>query len=221
MIPIRCAIIAYIISASWLFGWLTATFGLLRALVAGVILGLPSFFAWRMTVSKRPVKRREYGYLGVLTTFALVGTVLLIDILYGSGVDKVTIFERECRAFRRHIAEMPEFMNIDVTYIHNKVSCVRLHGAVATKTSHDQLMQSFLREVRYWDVYDDDVDYPGKLEADVEKRIKDRGSLGYPGKLDADKSLPALPRNSQDKQFQVPESAAGPDSNESPSPPAK
>lgn len=159
----RRLIIANVIAAIWIFGWLTGTFGFLPALLAAVIFSSPSFFAWRMTNSKRAVKRREYCYLAVLAALAWVSTAFIVVRWYDTGLDRLVIFEREYQAFRRQIANLPEFGNVEISYTLRKGGRVYLHGAVATKDSHDRLVQMIDRMIRHnKSGYYDGVEFPNK-----------------------------------------------------------
>lgn len=163
----RKATVIYSIIAIWIFGWLTGTFGGLPALLVAVILGLPAICAWRMTAMKRPVKRREYGYLIVATTLAVVGTAFLVVNWYSTGMDRLATFEREYHAFRRHVSAMPEYKNVEISYTRRKGGRVYLRGTVVGKVYHDQLMQTIESMVRNNDCgYYDGVDYPNKPSSD-------------------------------------------------------
>jgi hypothetical protein len=176
MRPVR---IVYAAVSIWLFGWLTGTFGLALALVAAVILVSPAFYAWRLTTAKRTARRREYGYLAVVTTLAVVVTSFLVVKWFETGMDRLAFFNRECRPFRRHISSMPECKEVKISYTHRKGGLVCLQGTVVTKRSHNRLVQTMEWMIRNGDSgYFDRVDYPGKPTSDgshpaAEKRAED------------------------------------------------
>jgi hypothetical protein len=198
----RRVTIAYTIIATWLFGWLTGTFGFLPALLAALIFVSPGFFAWRMTRSRQPVKRREYVYLAVVTTLALFGTAFIIVSWYAYGLDKLAMLDREIRAFRRGIATMPEFSKVEVSYTLVKGGRVSLDGWVGAKKWHDQLVEMATRMFR-----------------NNEGGIFDR--VTYPREPVADTSQQELPRNAHDEQMGPAESSAELDSNGLSSTPAR
>lgn len=144
----RWATTAYSIASIWLFGWLTATFGFLCAVLATLILASPAFFSWRMSARNRPIGRCEYGYLAVLAIVVVIGTLFLVMTWFETGMDRLASFDREYRAFCSRIATMPEYKNVEVSYTHRKGGRVYLHGTVDTKDSHDRLIQMVDRTVR-------------------------------------------------------------------------
>lgn len=159
--------IAYAAVSMWVFGWLTGTFGFLHALLAAAIFTSPVFFSWRMITSNRPVKRREYGYLTVVTMLALSCTTFLVVGWYATGMDRLAMFGREYRAFQRRVSTMPEYKNVEVSHTLRKGGRVCLHGSVVAKTSHDRLIQMIDRMIRNDECgYYDGVDYPGKDPAE-------------------------------------------------------
>jgi hypothetical protein len=158
---------AYAVLSIWFFGWLTATFGILPALLAAIIFASPAVFSWRMTTRNRPTRRREYLYLGILTALAAVSTSFIVVKWFETGMDRLTIFDREYRAFRSHIASMPEYKDVEVSYTNRKGGRLYLHGTVGTKDSHDQLIQLVSRMVRNNESgYYDGVEYPGRIDSD-------------------------------------------------------
>jgi len=153
----------YSIAAIWTFGWLTGTFGLLPSLFASAIVFAPVASAWRMLVSKRAIKRREYGYLATVSLLAITATGFIVVKWYDTGMDRLAVFDREYDAFHKRISSMPEYKNVEISYTHRKGGRVYLHGDVANKDSHDRLLQTYERMVRNNDSgYYDGVDYPGK-----------------------------------------------------------
>jgi hypothetical protein len=157
----RRATIAYVIISTWIFGWLTATFGVLPAIFAAFILVLPAFFSWRMIASNRQIKRREYCYLAILTALVVVGISYLVTTWFECGIHELVIFDREYRAFHRQVKAMPEYRNVEVSYTNGKGGRVYLQGVVATKASHDRLIQMIEQMVRNnKSGYSDGVTYP-------------------------------------------------------------
>ncbi len=151
----------------WIFGWLTGIFGFLPALLMAIVFTCPVFFSWRMTRGNRPVKRREYGYLAVVTMLALSCTAFFVIEWYATGMDRLAMFGREYRAFQRRVSSMPEYKNVEVSHTLRKGGRVYLHGSVVAKTSHDRLIQMSDRMIRNSECgYYDGVDYPGKDPAE-------------------------------------------------------
>ena len=150
--------IVYAIISIWFGGWLTATFGILPAILAAIIFMSPVFFSWRILRQNRPTKRREYVYLTILTTLAVASTSFLIITWFESGMDKLVIFDREYNAFCQHIATMHEFKSVEISYTDRKGGRVYLHGTVGSKDSHDRLIEMIDRMIRnngsgYFDGY--------------------------------------------------------------------
>jgi hypothetical protein len=157
----RRVALTYAAAAIWLFGWMTGTFDLFLSVVTSLVSAAPIFVWWRMSARNQPIKRREYLYLAILTILALVGTAFLVAMLFNTGRDRIAIFDREYYAFCREIRAMPEFKNVETSYTNEKMGRMYLKGNVASKDSHDRLIEM----VRYWiryGGYSDDVDYPGK-----------------------------------------------------------
>jgi len=108
--------IAYLAIAIWTFGWLAARFGLLPSLFAAIILFSPVLFAWRMLISKRETKRREYFYLGVVALLAVCGTSFVVSKWVETGMDRSAMFDREFHQFKNringvgHLFECPRSM---------------------------------------------------------------------------------------------------------------
>jgi len=161
--PMRKFAIAYSILAICAFGWLTGSFGLLPSLFASIIVFSPAAFAWRMVATDRTVKRREFVYLGIVTMLAVTASVFIVSKWYETGMDRLAVLDREIRAFQKHVATIPEYKNVEVTYTHRKGGRVYLHGTVTTKTSYERLLQTLNRMVRNNESgYYDGVEYPGK-----------------------------------------------------------
>ena len=157
--------IAYSVLAIWTFGWFTGSFGLLPSLFASIIIFTPAAFAWRMVATDRTVKGREYAYLAVVTMLAVTASVFIVSKWYETGMDRLAVFEREIHAFQKHVATMPEYKDVEVSYTHRKGGRVYLHGTVTTQASHERLLQTIDRMVRNNDSgYYDGVEYPGKSD---------------------------------------------------------
>jgi hypothetical protein len=163
---LRRLTIVYIMVAIWAFGWLAATFGFLPSVLAEVILVAPVYFAWRMITGNRPIERSEYGYLSVVATLSIAATVYLALNWYGAGMDRLAMFDREFREFRRHVASSPEYKKVELSYTHRKGGRVYMNGAVGSQYSHDRLIQDIESMVRNnYGGYYDGVSYPGKAKA--------------------------------------------------------
>ncbi len=161
----RIATIVYSIIAIWMFGWLTGTFGFLQSLFLTFIFAIPAFIAWRITTSKRNVKKREYAYLGVLVSLAVAPTIFVVANWYSNGITRLARFDREYHAFRRHVSEMPEYESVEVSHTLRKGGRVYLHGTVENKDYHDRLIHAIEWMIRSnLSGYDDGVGYPGKPE---------------------------------------------------------
>lgn len=155
--------IAYCVIAIWTFGWLVGRFGILPSVFAALIFFIPAAFAWRMVTSNRTIRRREYGYLGLVTVLALSATVFVVAKWQDTGMDRRAMFDRDYHEFRDRVNSMPEYKNVEVSYTHRKGGRVYLHGHVASKDSHDRLLQTYEWMVRnnQSGCYDG-VEYPGK-----------------------------------------------------------
>jgi hypothetical protein len=159
----RTAAIVYSVLVIWMSGWLTSTFGFFPALFAAIILGLPPFFAWRVSKPGYAAKRREFVYLAIASILSIAASTFLLTTWYGAGINRLVIFEREYQAFRREVAAIPEFANVNVSYTHRKGGRVYLHGTVASEYSHSRLIKMVEEMIRYGDSgYYDGVYYPGK-----------------------------------------------------------
>lgn len=162
--------IAYTVIAIWTFGWLAGRFGILPSLFAAFIFFIPAVFAWRMLILNRPIKRREFVYLGLVTVLACCGTAFVVSKWYETGMDRLAMFDREFHQFRNRVASMPEYQNVEISYTHRKGGRVYLHGHVANKDAHDRLIRMIDGMVRNNDSgYYDGVEFPGKSNTtDVE-----------------------------------------------------
>ena len=140
--------IAYTAFATWAFGWMVGRFLLLPSLLAAIILFSPALFAWRMLASSRSPKRREYVYLSVVTLLAVCGTTFVALQWLDKGMDRAAMFDREFHQFKSHIAGMPEYKNVNVSFTHRKGGRVYLNGQVSTKDAHDRLLRLYARMVR-------------------------------------------------------------------------
>jgi hypothetical protein len=155
--------IGYSAAAITFFAWLSHTFGLGPSILAAVIFGSPGFLVWRMASTDQPVKRREYGYLALLTLLALTGTGFLVDQWYGAGLDRLEIFEREYRSFSRHLATLPEYREVKTVFTRRKGGHLYLEGWVPSKESHDRLIRLIESMIRHnQGGYHDALYYPGK-----------------------------------------------------------
>lgn len=156
----------------WVFGWLTAVFGLWHAFLAVILVAFPLFVAVRMAKSDQSVRRREYVYLGVLTILALVGTGFLVLVWYDYGLHRPVAFQRDMWFLRRYLATKPEYEHVDVSYdtgfkglgLH-----VVLSGSVRTRKVHDELVEAVNRSFRYNDSIRDGVMYWGRDKEANEK----------------------------------------------------
>jgi hypothetical protein len=151
--------IGYGVAAACLCGWVITVFGVPPAFVAAIMLASPLLFWLRMATSGHPIKRREYYYLAILTTLVMVGMPFVIALWFHTGLDRLATLERESSTFRRHIAAMPEFANVEVRYTDLKGGHVFLEGSVASKEVHHRLIELAQQEISS---YNDAVDYPGK-----------------------------------------------------------
>lgn len=159
----RIFALVYSAVAIWAFGWLTGTFGIWPSLFVAIILLTPAFFAWRMARPGRETKRREYGYLGVVTVLAIGASVFIVNTWYDAGMDRLAMFDREYHSFRRHVSSLPEYEDVEISYTHRKGGRVYLHGEVSNKKSYERLIQKIEWMVRNNDSgYYDGVEYPGK-----------------------------------------------------------
>jgi hypothetical protein len=155
--------LAYLAVAVWAFGWLAATFGLGPSLFLAAILFAPAFFAWRMAARQQAIQQHEYAYLSIIATVAVAATTFLVIHWYGAGMDSLARFDREFRAFRRHVASTPEYRNVQIEYTHRKGGRVYMHGYVPSKFWHDLLIQDIESMVRSnFSGYFDGVHYPNK-----------------------------------------------------------
>ena len=82
---------------------------------------------------------------------------------------KDAVFRTEYRVFRRYVASQPEYENVDVSYDILKRKAVKLSGSVRTKAARDPLIEKVRYMVRYADGWDDQVDYPGRVEEEEAK----------------------------------------------------
>ncbi len=161
--------IAYTAVAIWAFGWLTGTFGFGPALLASIILLTPAYFGWRMAAARQDdVRDREYVYLGVLTLFSVTGTLLLITAWFDTGMDRRAMFNRALSDFRQHVATMPEYGNVTISYTDLKGGGLRLDGSVANEEAHERFLRTLERMVGFTGVwYDDDIYYPGRADSEA------------------------------------------------------
>jgi hypothetical protein len=139
---------AYYLIAAWAFGWLAATFGMMPSLFAALIIFAPAFFAWRMAKAQRSTTPRECAYLAVVTTAAVVATAFLVTHWFGAGMDSLARFDREFRAFRRHVASTPEYKHVQLSYTHRKGGRVYMHGSVPSQYWHERLIHDIESMVR-------------------------------------------------------------------------
>lgn len=161
--PMRNVTITYSVIAIWAFGWLAGRFGFIPSLFVSVIILSPACFAWRMVSREQTIKRREFGYLGVITMLAIAASIFVVINWYETGMDRLAIFDREYHAFQRHVSGMPEYKNVEISYTHRKGGRVYLHGSVASRLSYDRLIQTIDWMIRNNDSgYYDGVEYPGK-----------------------------------------------------------
>lgn len=155
--------IAYTVIAIGTFGWLAGQFGVLPSLIVAFIFFIPAAFAWRMLSRDRTIKRREIVYLGIVTIVACCGTAFVVAKWYDTGMDRLTMFEREVHHFRNRVASMCEYQNVEVLQTNFKGGRVYLRGHVTNKDAHDRLIQMLQQMVRNADSgYLDEVKYPGK-----------------------------------------------------------
>lgn len=155
--------ISYSAIAIWMFGWLAGRFGFVPSLFAAIILLAPALVAWRMLVSKRETKRRDYAYLGVVALLAVCGTTYVISMWIETGLDRSAMFDREFHQFENYVSSIPVYANVKVSYTHRKGGRVYLHGNVSNKNIHDALLQNYEFMVRNnFGGCHDGVDYPGK-----------------------------------------------------------
>lgn len=157
--------IAYSMIGSWLFGWLTAQFGLGPSGFAALIFFIPVYFAWRMNTSARTTTHREFAYLAVVTAVAVSATTFLIMRWDEAGKGQLVRFDREVREFQRYISSVPEFRDVEVAFTRRKGGRVYLKGHVADSGSHDRLLRTIERMVRSseWG-YGDGVSFPGRSQ---------------------------------------------------------
>lgn len=145
---LRLPVIGYACATCWLFGWATATFDWGSATFLTVIAASPAALAWWMTGGDRSIAPREYVYLAILTVIAVGGTAFVVDRWFETGMDERAQFKREFHKFRAWVEEQPEYTGVEVDIQQAKVGYVHLNGEVATKESHDRLIEMLERIVR-------------------------------------------------------------------------
>ena len=161
--------IVWTIIATWVFGWLSATFGVLPSLFAAIILYLPSFAGWRLFASTERAKRRQYFYVGLVAMISVVASSFTVFSWYASGMDRLADFEREYYELLGYVASSPEYRGVEVTHTRRKGGRLYLQGHVADEKSHTRLIQLVDTVVRSNDSgYYDGVEYPGKPEESPE-----------------------------------------------------
>ena len=158
----RTLTILYSVATVILLCWIGHGYGFVRGLLTAGFFGLPAYVAWKMTSSKRPTAWREYLYFVLVTMVAVGGTKFLVDKWDGADVRQKVTFDRQYRAFQYHVRNMPEFKDVDLSHTYGFQGHVTLQGTVATKDSHDRLVEILERMVKCSRNVDK-LQYPGEL----------------------------------------------------------
>ena len=151
----------YAIVLAWVFGWLTAYFGFIRALIYAFVLLMPLYVAKRIVYQEYRSTRMQLCSLALVALLSAGATAYAVAQSFENGLDKLLLLDREYQKFQDNVMTMPEFRNVTATYTHRKGGRVYLTGSVLTKHYHDRLIQSVDHYIRNAQSgYHDDVEYP-------------------------------------------------------------
>ena len=153
---------------------LTRLFGVLIILLSA-FLGLISL-ANSLSYSRNAQASAKVGAAAALVLLFLGARA----ISHKRPPARLAMFDREFKHFRKYVASLPEFKDVQVSCTRRKGGRVYLHGHVLNKDVHDRLMQVYDRMVHSNDsgCYDG-VCYPAKsstnLLASAENRSAEPG----------------------------------------------
>ena len=87
----------------------------------------------------------------------------LASDMHSRPTERPVLFTCEYEQLRRHIASMPEFRNVRLSFTRRRGGRVYMHGRVSDKEAHDRLMEAYQSLVHSNDAgFYDGVEYPGK-----------------------------------------------------------